>query len=49
LVYRLSKASASAVTFITATANGTASAGADYTAQPSTARTLPAGQTTLTV
>jgi hypothetical protein len=48
-VLRLSAASGKTVTFNTATANGTASAGSDYTAHASTARTIGAGQTTLTV
>ncbi len=48
-VARLSAASSVAVTFNSATANGSASAGADYTGHASTARSIPAGQTTLTI
>lgn len=47
--FRLDRPSASAVSFTTATANGTATAGSDYTAQGATARSIPAGQTSLTV
>jgi hypothetical protein len=48
-VFRLSAASGRATTFNTATANGTATAGSDYTGHSSTARSIAAGQTTLTV
>jgi hypothetical protein len=48
-VLRLSAASSKTVSFNTATANGTATAGSDYTAHASTARSIAAGQTTLTV
>jgi hypothetical protein len=47
-VFRLSAASGYAVTFNTATANGTATA-ADYTGHAATARTIAAGATSLTV
>jgi serine protease len=45
----LSKPMAGPVSFSVATANGTATAGADYVAIPPTARTIPAGQTSLQV
>ena len=48
-VFRLSAASGRATSFSTATANGTASAGSDYSGHAATARSIPAGQTTLTV
>ncbi|MBK6728983.1 MAG: hypothetical protein IPG63_17500 [Xanthomonadales bacterium] len=48
-VLRLSAASGKTVTFNTATANGTATAGSDYTAHAATARNIAAGSTTLTV
>jgi hypothetical protein len=48
-VVRLGAASGRAVGFNTATANGTAIGGADFTAHASTARSIPAGQTTLTI
>jgi serine protease len=44
----LTKASAGAVTFDIATANGTATAGSDYVAKTSTAQSIPAGQTSKT-
>ena len=46
---RLSAASGKTVSFSTATANGTATAGSDYTAHAATARSIAAGSTTLTV
>ena len=45
----LSKAAASDVTFSWETAGGTATAGSDYTAQPATAVTIAAGDTTASV
>lgn len=48
-VFRLSKPSGNGVSFTTATADGSASAGSDYTAHGPTLRVIPAGQTTLTV
>ena len=44
----LSKAAATAVSFNIATANGTATAGTDYTALNLTAQSIPAGQTSKT-
>lgn len=48
-VVRLSAASSRVVSFSSATANGTASAGTDYTAHASTARSIAAGQTSLSI
>jgi hypothetical protein len=48
-VLRLSAVSGRSTTFNTATADGSATAGSDYTGHPSTARSIAAGQTTLTV
>ncbi|MBI2396902.1 MAG: hypothetical protein HYV17_03840 [Xanthomonadales bacterium] len=48
-VLRLSAASGRTVTFNTATANGTATAGSDYTAHATTARSIAVGSSTLTV
>ena len=48
-VLRLSAVSGKTVSFNTATANGTASAGSDYTAHAATARSIAAGSSTLTV
>lgn len=48
-VLRLSAATTGAVTFNTATVAGTATAGVDFTAHAATPRSIPAGQTALTV
>lgn len=48
-VLRLSAASSKVVSFNTATANGTATAGSDYTTHATTLRNITAGQTTLTI
>ncbi len=48
-VFSLSRASGQPVTFATNTANGGATGGSDFSADPGTLRTIPAGQTSLTV
>ena len=47
-VFRLSTTTSSAVTFTTSTANGTAGS-ADYTGHAATTRSIPAGQTSITI